>query len=42
MINQTFNLTTQLNRSFDIFVGNDVYGRGTFGGGQLNTDIGIR
>jgi mannosyl-glycoprotein endo-beta-N-acetylglucosaminidase len=27
--------------SFDIYVGNDVYGRGTYGGGKENTYIAI-
>ena len=35
-------LSESLGRSTDIFVGNDVFGRGTFGGGMFNTDIAVR
>lgn len=34
-------LSTQIKRGTDIFYGNDVYGRGTFGGGRYNTSIGV-
>ena len=36
-------LSTQCaqNRSFNVFFGNDVYGRGTYGGGMLNTYIAV-
>jgi len=29
------------NRKLDVYVGNDIYGRGTWGGGKYNTHVAI-
>jgi hypothetical protein len=38
----TFNkYLSETHSSYDIFYGNDIYGRGTYGGGQYNTHLAI-
>jgi mannosyl-glycoprotein endo-beta-N-acetylglucosaminidase len=41
-LESTAALSESLDRSTDIFIGNDVFGRGTYGGGMFNTDIAVR
>ena len=35
-------MTKDISRESDVFMGNDVYGRGTWGGGQFNTNIAVK
>lgn len=38
----TVALAESIERGTDVFMGNDVFGRGTYGGGMFNTDIAVR